>query len=406
MSTRIGPPLPPEERALDDVAWGQGLRPSRIFSVLLPVWQVEVRATVTDGRPYHVIDRFLERGIAEGGLSSVPELARFFALDEPLVDRAVRFLARIGHVAVRDGGLVLTGLGLESQRDGVCYVVSREDRRKMYFDAFTSRPFGRAYYDTGSVTFLTAEKVGAITAARSYPRFLQLISVHGFRREALGELAGRADRDRYNLPFRIEQPESLGEEIVYLPLHLVRAADARGGTRYLAYGQVSRSADPELSDLCQSVPEIVGLLESETLSIQPGRHEQRITEWLDGKGLHGIRPVETERGAWRVTLPPSAFQPAGRVSPARIGSFVPLATGLLAVWCEDERTREEAFLSRVDSVLTAHGRDPRHDPGPTIERIGRQLHLSARTAEQARELALHLGRNPLAARLTELIAKG
>ncbi|MFJ7212797.1 hypothetical protein [Amycolatopsis sp. NPDC098790] len=45
----------PEERALEDAAYGHGLTPVRVFAVLLPVWRVEV--LTTDGRPYALTDR-------------------------------------------------------------------------------------------------------------------------------------------------------------------------------------------------------------------------------------------------------------------------------------------------------------------------------------------------------------
>lgn len=219
------------ERALEDVVFGLGMEPTRFSRLLLPVWEVEVRSTTTDGRPYELIDRYLERGMAEGRLSTVAELARFFALDLALVDRAVRFLVAIEHVSVCDGVLALTELGLRSQRDQVSYRVTREDRRKLYFDGFGSRPLSRRYYDSGAVTFLTGHE---LTEQRTGPRFLRLAALSGFRRTALAELAAQRDRDYYNLPARIDQPESLGEECVFLPLYVFRAVDSSGEARLLA----------------------------------------------------------------------------------------------------------------------------------------------------------------------------
>ena len=55
-------PFPPE-RVLEDAAVERGLRPTRLHPLLLPVWRVEIRATVTEGEDFHLIDRFLERGL-------------------------------------------------------------------------------------------------------------------------------------------------------------------------------------------------------------------------------------------------------------------------------------------------------------------------------------------------------
>lgn len=181
----------PQERALEDAMFGRGLVPTRIFPLLLPVWEVEVKATVTDGRPYQLIDRYLERGIAEGGLGTRAELAGFFALDVSLVDRAVRVLGAIGHLTEHDGRLALTELGRRSQRDQVCYLIEREDRRKLYFDGFLSRPLTRPYYQASVVTLMSQPEARAATVANAYPRFGMLWTATGFRREALTELANQ-----------------------------------------------------------------------------------------------------------------------------------------------------------------------------------------------------------------------
>ncbi|MDN3025880.1 hypothetical protein [Streptomyces sp. S.PB5] len=38
----------PEERVLEDAAFGQGRVPTRFHAMLLPVWQVEIGADVTE----------------------------------------------------------------------------------------------------------------------------------------------------------------------------------------------------------------------------------------------------------------------------------------------------------------------------------------------------------------------
>ena len=49
-----------------------------IFALLLPVWRVDVQATVTDAEDYALIDRYLERGIASAGLDTRRSLASFW----------------------------------------------------------------------------------------------------------------------------------------------------------------------------------------------------------------------------------------------------------------------------------------------------------------------------------------
>ncbi|WP_410610966.1 hypothetical protein [Amycolatopsis sp. lyj-109] len=392
----------PEERALEDAAFGQGLTPTRIFAILLPVWQVEVRATTTDGRPYELIDRYLERGIAEAGLGTTAELAGFFALDNALVDRALRVLHRIGHLRVVDGRLALTGLGAQSQRDGVCYVSRREDRRKLYFDGFRSSPLSRPYYDAGVVTFLAVHEIPAATAKERNRTFRMLHTTHGFRREALAELAGRADRDHYNLPVRIESPESLGEECVYLPMFVVRATDPAGRIRHLVYTRASDVADPDLGSLCETTPEIIGVLDSDACTVSAEQTEARITAWLAKQGIDGCSPTRTTQGGWRVVLPAKSFQPDGPVPLTRMGSFAVLGTDLVHLWCVDRSARERAFLERLDAYLGRTVRGDAEQVRSRVTRIVHQFSLGDPGLGEIRELAVRAGRGKLADRLAAL----
>src|SRR5689334_7577424 len=98
------------------------MTPTRLFPLLLPIWRVEVKAKVTEAEPFDLIDRYLERGIAEANLTDAAALAGFFRLDEQLVDRALRFLAGIDHVKIGPGGeLSLMELGRRSVRNRTRY---------------------------------------------------------------------------------------------------------------------------------------------------------------------------------------------------------------------------------------------------------------------------------------------
>ncbi|MDT8913396.1 hypothetical protein [Amycolatopsis sp. PS_44_ISF1] len=394
-------PYPPA-RSLEDAAFGEGLAPNRIFRLLLPVWQVDVQATITDGEPYELIDRYLERGIAEAGLGTAAELSRFFALDEPLVLGAIRFLYAIGHVVEgRDGRLALTELGRASHRDRVSYRRPRQDRRKMYFDAFESAPFTRGYYDAGTVSFLKHGDLGARPAGRSGENFVLLSSTHGFRREALTELVRRTDRDRFNLPIRIDNPESLGEECVHLPLYVVRASERGNRIRYLAYSQASDEHDPELSALCQRRAEIAGVIENEIQDDSADWRAERASEWLRRQDLEGHRAQLLADGTWRVRLPPEAFAPNGPVALDKLGSFTVLKTDLLHIWCEDESTRELAHLERVGGCFGNRGRLPGGEIESRISRLARQLQVKQDTVPATQNLASERGRERLATQLAE-----
>lgn len=395
----------PEERALDDATYRLGTIPTRIFALLLPVWCVEIEAAVTDGEPYELIDRYLSRAIAEGGLHTAAGLADFLALDEVLVDRALRFLLAIGHIAVADGRITLTDLGWRSVRDKVRYVITRKDRRKLYFDAFGSRPLTRSHYNRDAVTFLSGIALKDATNRTDGPKFQILTSTYGFRAEALTELVTRPDRDWYNLPEGIDNPKQLGAPLcVYLPAYLVRAVERseRGRrVRYFAYTQTGDEADLTVSDLCEQTSEIIAVLETEERDAQGDRGEARIMTWLANRGLDGCWPERTSEGMWRVTLPGHAFD--GPVAISKLGSFVVLGSDFSHVWCTETPVRRRALLQRADSYLGARRRIDRIIAEEKIAQFARQLEVGTIDLPALRTMAARAGKRDLAAQLARLI---
>jgi hypothetical protein len=397
-----------EATALEDAVFRQGAIPTRIFPILLPVWCVEVQAMITDAEDYELIDRYLERGIAEGRLCTVAELADFFALDESLVDRALRFLTAIGHVTENGGRYALTDLGYRSLRAGKCYVVTREARRKLYFDAFGSRPLTREYYDSRTVTLLTEEERKVAAERSDGPRFQALSgSPYGFRRTALQELAADADRERYNLPEDIKGVESLSEERVYLPTYIVRARERNGRIRHLVYTQAGDKSDDKadkyLSELCDRTPEIVAVLEAEERGLPPDLEMDRVNEWLDRRNFGASRPERRSNGMLRVTLSESAFTANGDgPSLVRLGSFVVVGTVFFQTWCVSEKVRRRALVERADTYLGVRGRIGRDELAAWLARVSRQLGLKSIDVPELRRMAAQAGRKGLVAQLDRL----
>ena len=386
----------PEQRALEDTAYGHGLVPTRIFTVLLPVWRVEIQATVTDAEDYAVIDRYLERAIAEGGLDTTPELARFLALDEVIVDRALRFLAAIEHVLVANGRFTLTPLGAASVRDQKSYRRSVHDRRKLYFDAFGSRPLTRPYYDSQAVTFIErheARRAVDDVAGRGF----MLANTPAFRREALTGLAHATERDTFNLPERIENPQSVGEERVYLPLYLVRAARTRQPPRYLAYSQISDESEPYLTSICENTDEIASACEHDWAP-KEDEERRRISEWLTRRNLGRYRPKRTTEDTWSVTLPAEAFGRDRALGLSQLGSYIVLGNFFFHTWCADESARRRALVERGNSYLARSGLVA-DTATKRVKQMGRQLELGDIDLHTLRRWAIAAGRSELAAQL-------
>ncbi|GAA4957820.1 MarR family winged helix-turn-helix transcriptional regulator [Actinoplanes utahensis] len=195
--------------ALSDV------RPVRFVPLLLPMWAVEVVATVREASSYDVFDRYLTRALAEAGLSGIGELAAFFGVEPALVERAARFLETIGHVRRESGALVLTDLGRRSNADGRRYVLSPGRRLTLRFDGGVARPV--PYPHTTHSGWLPAPALtlpdGTVFTAVGEPSPLPAGAVE--------QLLSRADVEEFTgpaVPVEVAEP---APRPVWLPVYLV-----------------------------------------------------------------------------------------------------------------------------------------------------------------------------------------
>ncbi|MDA3625190.1 hypothetical protein OU415_07070 [Saccharopolyspora sp. WRP15-2] len=385
-----------KRRALEKAAYREGVYPTRVFPVLFPVHEIEVRATIRTGRDYALIDKFLERSIAEGGITTIPHLAEFLRLDPVLVDRAVRVLRRIGHLDPHGDQLVLTDLARESLKANTCYEIRHEDRRKIYFDGYTSQPMHRRYYQSSSPFLAPAEA----TALRDM-RFTQLSSFRPFRREALTALARNPDREKFNLPMAVENPQEVQPECVFLPLYLVRAVTRGGHERYLAYSETNGSElDEELSALCTELPEIDSTLQNERRPVS----EQRalVESWLARKAPAGRVPFQHPDGSWQADFEAGDFQPDGSRRVGDVGSFVDLGDVVVRVWCQDHAVRRRAVLERAKSLL-GNFRYRSQNRADRLRLIGDQLEFPGLDESRLRALAVEDGQHDLVQQLERLL---
>ncbi|CAJ58924.1 MULTISPECIES: hypothetical protein [Frankia] len=336
----------PAFRALELTMAMPEIRPLRIFSVRWPLWQVEVQATFEDSQPFDVVDHYLLRGVVEGRLQTQDELARFFGLSGSLVARGIEHLLHIGHLQRdgRDAGVLWpTELGGASVRDGVRYVL-KESRQLLLFDAFTHRPFPRAYYD-GSVRIVPD---GEGNPGDRRDRFRPLTSPRPFEfDDAVRAVGSRPDRDRFNVPRRLRNLHPVSNAPAWLPAHLVLA----DGATVLAFTQAAQDRDRFLEELCRHAPQVV-----HTLVGERGAEPRQIwVEWLRAQGLGQAVLTNLPNGVWRATLPSQTFGPAARQPYYRLGSFQVKDTYFLQLWCDDEQTRATAVRSRALAISRRYG---------------------------------------------------
>ncbi|MFI5955205.1 hypothetical protein [Cryptosporangium sp. NPDC051539] len=358
MTARIYPARRAIERAVSDPE----ARPVRCFAVLLPVWRVEIRTMIKVGEPYEVFDQYLTRGIGDAHLTTIPELAEFFAVEESLVKRAVDFLETLDHVKRSGTTLSLTGLGHESARDGVRYRI-QEDHRYLYFDGYTSMPFPRAYY-TGDLFHDDDSFDG-----RDGTRFSVLGSTAPFDHSQIDDVLTRADRGDFNVPDGLHTPRALHTGQCWLPAYLVLDGGSIG---LQAFTRATEGRDHHVEQVCA---EVVDALRAEDKRQSPLADWQT---WLTRSGFPDVRPQRLANGILRATLPSDAFGDDKRFRLYQLGSFEVRNTSFLQLWCAETTSRKAAVAERARSMAArSRSIDDRE-----AERLAELLEVPPLTADE------------------------
>lgn len=396
----------PEQRAIEDAAFGQGLAPTRLCRVLLPVWRADVRATIYDSEPYDLIDEYLEKAIAQGQLGSIAEIADFYGVDGAVIGNAARFLESIGHLSRADGGrLGLSALGLRSVQAERRYTQKLADRRHLYFDGFTCRPLARPFYDDRVVTFLEGTALAEAIADTGRDAFTPVIRIPqpAFSPDALTELERMpaAERDRYNLPEQVIEPVLETAEQVYLPAYVVRAMGRHGEVRYLAYTQAAQKADPDWSQVCTTATDIARLVENEYQSGRNEGEESGARRWVQ-KRFDGRFDVGWHEGVLVANLPAAAFRGSDGLEPRRIGSFIRMDGWYFRLWCDDETLRRQTLLDLTETYLSARTKTTADEAEERLARFCRQVALGQLPLAEVADLARKAGKKALASRLDTL----
>lgn len=107
-------------------------------------------------------------------------------------------------------------------------------------------------------------------------------------------------------------------------------------------------------------------------------------------------------GAWRATLPGSAFGPGAALSLVTVGSFVVRGRDILNVWCDDVGVRRRTLLERVDFYLSYRARPDRADTEALVSQLARLLDLGTVGLPELRQMAAEAGKNGLRAQLASL----
>ncbi|ABW10930.1 conserved hypothetical protein [Parafrankia sp. EAN1pec] len=394
MSPDTAPVIYPARRAVEHAVSLPGVRPLRLFPVLWPLRQVEIIAFVDDEQAYEVIDHFLVRGIAEGQISRITDLAWFLALPEALVRRCVDFLRTIGHLQVAGDRLLLTDLGIRSWQAGIRYE-AKESRQHLLFERRTGWPLPRRYYQ-GDVAVLPDLNVPD-ERLRDRSRFLGMFDATPWRPDVVHALTARPDRAEYNLPGTLSDLRVLGERDVYLPVYLVETV----GHGVFVYTALAEEPDRLFADVVTQIGTVGDLIEAEGL-LEP---RQIWTEWLTKSSVGPGVLKKGGSGVWRIVLPAASFGPArGQLAVTRVGSYELRRHHFAQLWCDDAEVRRRAVRERALGLSRSRGVDSADDLRERVAPVARALQVPAPSLDELRTFAARSGRTREVARLEALAA--
>lgn len=380
------------DRALDTIADQGDLRPVRVHRVAFPVHVAELSAKVAAREPFDLLDRYVGLAIGECGFRSAGEISRYLGLTAQVVDRVLRFLREIEHVAGGDGALALTPLGLRAARDETRYT-PKEDRLKLYFDGVRCSPLPSRFYGRGV-------RVLDRGTAFDQHRFQLLEQAMGFDASAVTRLAARPDRAAYNLPDEHEDLRLLSADRAFLPCYLIRAA-ATSGYRSLVFTSADPTAsDPYLEEIFRSWPALDQAIRSEDSAGTERRAE--LSKWLEERDLSFTQLSLAGELVPRLVLPACHF-PA-RDSPAKakgefplrqVGSYLTPHSYVIQIWCRSTEIRRKAALQRALEYEGASRRTEADVVG-FLEQVSARLETGTElTVDDLRAYAHRTGQGPL-----------
>jgi hypothetical protein len=324
------------QRAIDHIQQRTDIVPIRFFSVLFPLWSVEVQGEQKEPGAYRLIENYVERGILHGGLQSTRELADFFGLDQALVTKVVAFLSAIGHVAGPENRLHLTPLGIESQQDMQKYVLL-ETRRLLYFDGFLLKSLLQEHYESRSMRFLSDQETWLLPERDRGQRFLRLNS-SAWNIQAIEELNRIPDKARYNIPDEVTNLQQISLTKTYTPMYIFetrrRTQQSRLDQRYLTYTGIQDILDPFFEEIINASPNIL-----QPLYAEEEKNPARLwSDYVADRGLPPERLRQLENGSWQLSLLPNNLTQKVRMA---LGSYWIERGYFLHIWCNS------ALISKI-----------------------------------------------------------
>ena len=394
-------PIYHPRRALEHMQTIQGIKPVRVFALLFPLWDVETTAVQEEKRPYELLERYVERGIDEGQLHKVEELAAFFGLQREMVEKILLFLETIGHVKRNGTYWELTPLGYRSVRDQEKYV-EQEKHVRFYFDGYTSRPLRKEHYDGRKVRIFSLDEAEEILHAKTWGyRFHLVSSMREWRSLALCELEARVDRADYNVPpemqrIQVVQDHAHAVQLAYIPMYVIETTRQVSGSTstqgysgqrpyYLVYTGIRDLRDSYFETIINRNDTVYAALRGEKVWSQ----QDLWRDWLHDQKITDALPLERPDGTWQISLPASAFDgSAAKFHTTKVGEYDLSKGYVIQIWCDDRVVRRKAVMDRTLLLVKNQRSVKKQTIQEQLQLSTKQLQTDAVSFDDLRQRAL------------------
>gem|GEM_PF-1938692 len=387
-------------RALDQVQ-DMGFIPVRLFRVLYPLWRVHVEGQQRVATDFDELEWTLERGIQDGGLHSVAELASFFGLEQAFVQRMVNFARGLGHISSDDSLFKLTALGTASVQDRARYE-DQTTNAELYFDALGSIPLSMEHY---KIPILEALPPEGKTPFQAFYQF-----DHTWNEDALAKMMMSPEKSRFNLPDEVISSHLISRDPVYMPVYFVEAHENKPASplRLLVFSQVRGLRDTVIEDAVNRDPLVYRTLKAKTDS----RFES-VRKYFERSGLKKDAWYLNENGPQgaqvmvdgQVFIPGSDLEDAesGRLTLRSVGRYALIYDWCIWVMCDDASIRTQAAAEQLLEWLQGVNTQP---AAGEINRkfisLCERLKIPRLPVKDALALARKIGLSRAAERLEEL----
>jgi len=387
-------------KALDQVQ-ELGMTPLRLFRVLYPLWRVRVDGRQRVATELDELEWYMERGLQGAGLNSVGELASFFGLEPPFVQRLIHFSRAIGHVNGDDEHLSVTDLGIASIRDRVRYE-DRTTSTELYFDALSNTPLTPEHY---KIPILETLPPAGKTPFQAFHHFDQT-----WNRDALDLMLKSPDKKQFNLPDEITTAQLLNREPSYLPVYFIEARENKPASspRLLVFSQVRGLHDIVLEEAVNREPAVYRALKAKTDS-----RVEAVGRYFEQSGLKKDDWYLNENGPWgaQVMVDGQVFltgadedeEASGRLTLRSVGRYTLIYDWCIWVMCDDVRVRTQAAAEQLLEWL--QGANAKPAPGETSRKFAnlcQRLSIQEMPVKDLLALARQKGFSRAAERLEEM----